>query len=47
MWFHLTLKTDNIRGNQKKSLAALIIYSVIILTLKLTLGVLVIKKRPG
>tara|TARA_B100000900_G_scaffold416244_1_gene450506 strand:- start:9741 stop:10709 length:969 start_codon:yes stop_codon:yes gene_type:complete len=38
MWFHLILKTDDIRGNQKKSLAALIIYSVIIYNgLKITI----------
>jgi hypothetical protein len=29
MWFHLIIKTDNLRGDNKKSLAALIIYSVI------------------
>ena len=38
MWFHLIIKTDNIRGDKKKSLAALIIYSVIIYNgLKITI----------
>ena len=38
MWYLKIIKTDNIRGDQKKSLAALIIYSVIIYNgLKITI----------
>ena len=38
MWFLLIIKTDDIRGDKKKSLAALIIYSVIIYNgLKITI----------
>jgi len=38
MWFLMIIKTDDIRGNHRKSLAALIIYSVIIYNgLKITI----------
>tara|TARA_Y100000389_G_C17468992_1_gene528501 strand:+ start:6277 stop:7239 length:963 start_codon:yes stop_codon:yes gene_type:complete len=38
MWLHLIIKSDNLRGDKKKSLAALIIYSVIVYNgLKITI----------